>query len=183
VVVAINLFAEDKPAEVERIREIAMQAGAFAAVPSSHYADGAKGAAALAEAVVAAAAQPSDFRFLYPLDIPLKDKINAIATQIYGADAVEYSPDADKKLAAYEASGFGGLPICMAKTHLSLSHEPSWKGRPRGFTLPVREVRLSAGAGFVYPLCGAMMTMPGYGTTPSGQLVDIDEDGRIVGLF
>ena len=183
VVVAINLFAEDKPAEVERIREIAMQAGAFAAVPASHYADGAKGAAALAEAVVAAANQPSDFRFLYPLDIPLKDKINAIATQIYGAADVDYSPDADKKLAAYEASGYGGLPICMAKTHLSLSHEPSWKGRPRGFTLPVREVRLSAGAGFVYPLCGAMMTMPGYGTNPSGQLVDIDEDGRIVGLF
>ncbi len=183
VVVAINLFAEDKPAEVECIRQIAMQAGAFAAVPSSHYADGAPGAAALAEAVVAAANQPSDFRFLYPLDIPLKDKIEAIATRIYGAAAVEYSPDADKKLATYEASGYGGLPICMAKTHLSLSHEPSWKGRPTGYTLPIREVRLSAGAGFVYPLCGAMMTMPGYGTNPSGQQVDIDEDGRIVGLF
>ncbi|PZS03573.1 MAG: formate--tetrahydrofolate ligase [Candidatus Chloroheliales bacterium] len=183
VVVAINLFAEDKPAEVECIRRVALQAGAFAAVPAAHYAEGAKGAAALAEAVVAAAAQPSDFHFLYPLDAPLKDKINTIATQIYGAAEVDYSPDADKKLAAYEAAGYGELPICMAKTHLSLSHEPTWKGRPTGYTLPVREVRLSAGAGFVYPLCGTMMTMPGYGTAPSGQQVDIDEDGRIVGLF
>jgi formate--tetrahydrofolate ligase len=183
VVVAINLFAEDKPAEVECIRRIAMQAGAFAAVPASHYAEGAKGAAALAEAVVAAAAQPSDFRFLYPLDIPLMDKINTIATQIYGAAAVDYSPDADRKLAAYEAAGYGGLPVCMAKTHLSLSHEPSWKGRPTGYTLPIRDVLLSAGAGFVYPLCGTMMTMPGYGSAPSGQQVDIDEDDRIVGLF
>ncbi len=183
VVVAINLFAEDAPAEVELIRNIALQAGAFAAVPAAHFAEGAKGAAALAEAVVAACEQPSDFRPLYPLDISLKDKIRAIATQIYGAAEVEYWPEAEKQISAFEAAGYGGLPICMAKTQLSLSHEPTWKGRPTGYVLPIREVRLSAGAGFVYPLCGAMLTMPGYGTSPSGQQVDIDDEGRIVGLF
>lgn len=183
VVVAINIFAEDSSAEIECVRQAALAAGAFAAVPARHFAEGAAGAAALAEAVVAAAAQPGDFRFLYPLDLPLKQKIHTIATQLYGAADVEYSPEANKQLTTYEVAGFGQLPICMAKTHLSLSHEPTWKGRPTGYILPVREVRLSAGAGFVYPLCGAMLTMPGYGTNPSGQQVDIDENGNIVGLF
>ncbi len=183
VVVAVNVFGEDTLAEIALIQRIAEQAGAFAAVPARHFAQGAAGAAELAAAVVSAANQPSDFHFLYDLDQPLKAKIAAIATNLYGAADVEYTGAAEASLRSFEANGYGGLPICMAKSHLSLSHEPTWKGRPTGYTLPVREVKLSAGAGFVYPLCGTMLTMPGLGSNPGGQNVDLDDSGRIVGLF
>ncbi|MFH0802604.1 MAG: formate--tetrahydrofolate ligase, partial [bacterium] len=120
---------------------------------------------------------------LYPLELSIKEKIETIATRIYGAKKVEYSPETEKKIKHFTALGFAGLPVCMAKTHLSLSHEPSWKGRPRDFTLPVRDIRASVGAGFLYPLCGEMRTMPGLPSDPAGAHIDIDEDGRVVGLF
>jgi methylenetetrahydrofolate dehydrogenase (NADP+)/methenyltetrahydrofolate cyclohydrolase/formyltetrahydrofolate synthetase/formate--tetrahydrofolate ligase len=133
--------------------------------------------------VVSACEQPSDFQFLYPLDISIKEKIGIIAKKVYGADGVDYTPEASAQIAAYEKAGFGGLPICMAKTHLSLSHDPALKGVPTGFTLPIREVRASVGAGFIYPLCGEMRTMPGLPSKPVFFKVDIDEDGKVVGLF
>ena len=142
------------------------------------------GAEALAHAVWAAAEEGApDFRFLYPDDAPLRDKIEAIATRIYGADGVEYQPAAAKSLKLYEELGFGHLPVCMAKTQYSLSHDANLKGRPKGFTLPIREVRLSAGAGFITPLCGEMRTMPGLPSKPGGENIDVDADGNIVGLF
>lgn len=182
VVVAINAFPTDTQAEWATIEKSAKQAGALAAVPSSHYANGGAGAAELARAVVNAAEQPSNFHFLYPLDISIKQKIEIIATQMYGAGSVEYSDDADSKIAYYTKLGYGNLPICMAKTHLSLSHDPKLKGRPTGFALPIRDVRLSAGAGFIYPLCGTMLTMPGLPSDPAGAHMDIDEQGNTVGL-
>ena len=133
--------------------------------------------------VVSAAEQPNAFHFLYELDQPIKAKIETIARRIYGADGVSYEPLAERQIKSYEANGFGNLPICMAKTHLSLSHDPSLKGAPTGFTLPVREVRASVGAGFIYPICGDMMTMPGLPEHPASEGVDIDDDGNIVGLF
>ena len=129
------------------------------------------------------AEQPAKFDFLYPLDQPIKAKIEKIATDIYGADGVEYSPLAERQIADYEKAGFGELPICMAKTHLSISHDPSLKGAPSGFTVPVREVRASVGAGFIYPLLGEMRTMPGLGATPAFMKVDLDDEGNVVGLF
>ncbi len=165
------------------MQRLAADAGAYAAIEAHHWAQGGAGAADLAEAVVAAADEPSSFEFLYPLDLPIKDKIEAIATQIYGAAGVEYSADADRQIASYEKAGFGNLPICMAKTHLSISHDPSLKGAPTGFTVPVREVRASVGAGFIYPLLGEMRTMPGLSARPAYLDVDIDEDGSVVGLF
>ncbi|RME09616.1 MAG: formate--tetrahydrofolate ligase, partial [Ardenticatenia bacterium] len=137
----------------------------------------------LAEAVVQACEQPSNFRFLYDLDLPIKEKIRIIATQVYGAADVEFSSEAEQQIKAYEQSGFGNLPICIAKTHLSLSHDPTLKGAPRGFIFPIREVRASVGAGFIYPLAGEMKTMPGLPATPAFMNVDIDEDGNVVGLF
>ena len=133
--------------------------------------------------MVSASEQPNNFQFLYPLDVSIKQKIEAIATKVYGASGVDYTPEASAQIAAYEKAGFGGLPICMAKTHLSLSHDPALKGVPTGFTLPVREVRASVGAGFIYPLCGEMRTMPGLPSKPVFFKVDIDDDGKIVGLF
>jgi formyltetrahydrofolate synthetase len=183
VVVCVNGFADDTDAEMEMVREYSEDQGAFAAVKSTHWADGGEGAEALAEAVVAACEEPSDFKFLYPLDWPIKKKIEHIAKEIYGADGVTFEPLAEEQIAAYEKAGFGNLPICMAKTHLSLSHDPALKGVPKGFTVPVREVRASVGAGFVYPLLGAMSTMPGLATHPAYMNVDIDDDGNIVGLF
>jgi len=184
VVVAVNGFATDTPAEMEMVREYAVSQGAEDAVLCTHWADGGKGAAALAEAVVAACEKPSNFQFLYPLEWSIKQKIEHIATTIYGADGVSYEPLAEEQIAAYERAGFGNLPICMAKTHLSLSHDPNWKGVPKGFILPVREVRASVGAGFIYPLIGRMSTMPGLATHPAYMDIDIDlETGKIVGLF
>ncbi len=183
VVVAINRFKYDTPAEIELVQRLAAQTGAYAAVPSNHWARGGEGAIELAEAVVSAAEQPSNFQFLYPLDLSIKEKIETIATKVYGAARVEYTPEANAQIAAYEKAGFGNLPICMAKTHLSLSHDPTLKGVPTGFTLPVREVRASVGAGFIYPLCGEMRTMPGLPSKPVFMKVDIDENGKVVGLF
>jgi methylenetetrahydrofolate dehydrogenase (NADP+)/methenyltetrahydrofolate cyclohydrolase/formyltetrahydrofolate synthetase/formate--tetrahydrofolate ligase len=183
VVVAVNHFPTDTPAEIELVQKVALSAGATAAVTGKHWADGGAGAAELAEAVVQAAEQPSEFRFLYELDQPIKAKIETIATEVYGAGGVEYSSEAEQQIKLYEKNGFGGLPICMAKTHLSLSHDPALKGAPKGFTLPIREVRASVGAGFIYPLCGEMKTMPGLPAVPAFMEVDIDEDGRVVGLF
>lgn len=183
VVVAINRFPYDTPEEVEIIRQAAVGAGALAAVESFVHANGGEGGAELAEAVAEACERPSDFRYLYELDVPIKQKIEAIATRIYGADGVDYEPDAERKIAAFEAQGLGNLPICMAKTHLSLSHDPNLKGRPTGWRLPVRDVRPSVGAGFLYPLCGTMSTMPGLPSRPAAVDVDIDEAGNVVGLF
>jgi methylenetetrahydrofolate dehydrogenase (NADP+) / methenyltetrahydrofolate cyclohydrolase / formyltetrahydrofolate synthetase len=183
VVVAINQFKYDTPAEIELVQRMAAETGAYAAVPTNHWAKGGEGAIALAEAVVSACEQPSNFQFLYPLDISIKEKIETIAKKVYGADGVDYTPEANAQIAAYEKAGFGDLPICMAKTHLSLSHDPTLKGVPTGFTLPIREVRASVGAGFIYPLCGEMRTMPGLPSKPVFMKVDIDENGKVVGLF
>jgi methylenetetrahydrofolate dehydrogenase (NADP+)/methenyltetrahydrofolate cyclohydrolase/formyltetrahydrofolate synthetase len=183
VVVAINKFQYDTPAEVALVKKVAEQAGAYAAVPSDHWANGGAGAVELAEAVVSACDQPNNFDFLYPLDWPIKKKIETIASKVYGADGVDYTPLANQQIEAYEKAGFGNLPICMAKTHLSLSHDPNWKGVPTNYTLPIREVRASVGAGFIYPLCGEMRTMPGLPARPVFMQVDLAEDGRILGLF
>ena len=184
VVVAINSFPQDTPAEVEAVRAVALAAGARAAVVADHWAKGGEGAEDLARAVWDAAEEGSpDFKLLYPDEASLTSKIETIATQVYGADGVDLSPQAAKQLAQYEALGFGRLPICMAKSQYSLSHDASLKGRPTGFRLPIREVRLSAGAGFVTPLAGEMRTMPGLPSRPGGENIDLDDDGDIVGLF
>ncbi|MEB2287524.1 MAG: formate--tetrahydrofolate ligase [Anaerolineae bacterium] len=182
VVVAVNRFSADTDAEVALVKRIAEEAGAEAAVMSDHWASGGAGAIELAEAVIAACEKPSNFEFLYDLDLPLKQKIETIAREIYGADGVTFEPLAEQQIAFYEQSGFGKLPICMAKTHLSLSHDPALKGVPTGFTVPVREVRASVGAGFVYPLLGTMSTMPGLSTFPVFMNIDMDENGKIRGL-
>jgi len=183
VVVAINLFASDTDREVETVRRIALENGAFAAEVSEVWEKGGEGGINLAEAVVRACDEPQDFRFLYPLDIPIKEKIEIIATKIYGADGVIYEPKAEEGIKRFTDLGWDKLPICMAKTHLSLSHDPKLKGRPRGFKLPIRDIRPSIGAGFLYPLCGEMSTMPGLPSEPAGNKVDIDHQGRVVGLF
>lgn len=185
VVVAVNRFTYDTAAEVEMVERTAQEAGAVAAVMSNHWAEGGEGAQELAQAVIEACnhSNPEDFRFLYPLEMTLKQKIETIATKVYGARDVAYEPKAEQQLKAYEEAGFGNLPICMAKTHLSLSHEPTWKGVPKDYTLPIREVRASVGAGFIYPLCGEMRTMPGLPSKPAFMNVDLDEQGRVVGLF
>ncbi len=183
VVVAINHFDTDTQEEIEVIRERAITAGAEDAVVSNVWLKGGAGGEELAEAVVKAAEKPSNFNFLYPLDWPIKKKIETIATKIYGADGVDYLPLAENKIELYTKQGFDKLPICMAKTHLSLSHDPNLKNRPRGFRVPIRDIRASVGAGFLYPLLGEMRTMPGLPKVPAGTKVDIDENGRIVGLF
>jgi len=180
-VVAINAFPDDHPADVRAIAEIAEEFGARSAV-STHFVDGGAGAKELADAVAEAAQEPSEFRVLYPDDMSLRDKIRTVATKVYGADDIDVSPLASRQLDTYERSGFGHLPVCIAKTHLSLSSDPTLHGAPTGWTLPVREVRASVGAGFVYPICGAMSTMPGLGASPALQRIDIDADGDIVGL-
>jgi formate--tetrahydrofolate ligase len=180
-VVAINAFPTDHASEHEAIREIAESMGARAAL-CTHFADGGAGATELAEAVVEACAGPSGFQFLYPDDAPLKEKIEAVATRIYGAAKVDYSAAANRQLDTYERNGFGSLPVCIAKTHLSISGDASLKGAPSGHTLSVREVRASVGAGFVYPICGDMSTMPGLGTAPAAAIIDFDDNGEIVGL-
>jgi formate--tetrahydrofolate ligase len=180
-VVAINSFPTDHPSEHQVIKDVADELGARAAV-CTHYADGGRGAAELAEAVSEAADEPSDFRFLYPDSASLREKIEAIATRVYGAEGVSYSTQAAAQLDTYERAGFGRLPVCIAKTHLSISSDPALKGAPTGWILPVREVRASVGAGFVYPICGDVRTMPGLSSNPAAARIDIDEDGMIVGL-
>jgi len=184
VVVAVNSYPTDTPAEVEAIREAALAAGARDAVVSRHFESGGAGAEALASAVWDAASEGApEFHLLYPDDLPLREKIETIAVRVYGASGVDELPAATRALDTYEQLGFGTLPVCMAKTHLSLSHDPSRKGRPSGFRVPIRDVRLSAGAGFVTPLLGEMRTMPGLPSHPAGETIDIDEAGEIVGLF
>jgi len=184
-VVAVNAFPTDHDSEYDAIREIAAEEGVRCAV-STHFADGGAGATELAELVAEAAAGPGEqggFRFLYPDEAPLREKVDLIATEVYGADGVDYSPAAARDLDTYTSEGYGRLPVCVAKTHLSLSADPTLKGAPSGWRLPVREVRLSAGAGFVYLICGDMQTMPGLGSAPAAESIDIDADGETVGLY
>lgn len=183
VVVAVNKFTYDTPAEIEMVKKAAVEAGAETAAMSDHWAKGGDGARELAEAVVAACEKPSNFEFLYPLELSIKEKIETIAKKMYSAGEVIYEPLAERQIKSYEENGFGNLPICMAKTHLSISHDPALKNAPSGYTLSVREARASVGAGFIYPLLGTMRTMPGLGSTPAYLNVDIDDDGKVVGLF
>jgi formyltetrahydrofolate synthetase len=184
VVVAVNRFKFDTDAEIALIRKIALEAGAEDAVMSNHWAKGGDGAVELAKAVVKACEKPSNFKFLYPLDMSIKEKIEIIAKQIYGADGVQYSKEAERQIELYTDAGFDKLPICMAKTQLSLSHDPNLKGAPTGFIVPVREIRASVGAGFLFPLLGEMTTMPGLPTRPAFYDVDFNlETDKIEGLF
>jgi formate--tetrahydrofolate ligase len=180
-VVAINSFPTDHPSEQAAVREIAEELGVRSAV-CNNFAEGGRGATALAEAVDEAAREPSSFHFLYPSSATLREKIETIATKVYGADSVEYYPPAAEQLDSFERNGFGNLSVCIAKTHLSISSDPKLKGAPTGWKLPVREVRASVGAGFVYPICGEMRTMPGLPSSPNAMRIDIDENGEIVGL-
>jgi formyltetrahydrofolate synthetase len=184
VVVAVNSFVNDTQAELELVRAASLEAGAEASVVSRHWAEGGEGAVDLAKAVIEAAEVPSNFQFLYPLEATIKEKIETICREIYGADGVEFLPEAEARIELYTRLGFDKLPICMAKTHLSLSHDPALKGVPKGFTVPVRDIRASVGAGFLYPLVGNMRTLPGLPTRPAFYDVDLDlETGRVVGLF
>jgi formate--tetrahydrofolate ligase len=180
-VVAINAFASDHASEHRAIRDIAEAVGARVAV-ATHFADGGRGAVDLAGAVVEACSEPSSFAYAYPLEATLKDKIAAIATRVYGAAGVSYSTLAERQIEGYERNGFGTLPVCIAKTHLSISADPALKGAPTGHVIHVREARASVGAGFVYPICGDMTTMPGLGATPAAAAIDFDERGEIIGL-
>jgi formate--tetrahydrofolate ligase len=180
-VVAVNAFPTDHPSEHAAIQAIAAELGVRSAV-STHFVDGGRGAAELAEVVAEAAEQPTSFRFLYPDEMNLRDKIETVATKVYGADRVENDLAASRQITSYEQAGFGHLPVCIAKTHLSISSDPKLKGAPTGWTMPVREVRASVGAGFIYPLCGDMRTMPGLSSSPAAARIDIDEHGEIVGL-
>jgi len=183
VVVAINVFPTDTPAEIELIRRRSLAAGAEGAYLSEVWAKGGAGGEDLARAVLKAAEQPKQFRFLYELDWPIKQKIETIAATIYGADGVDYLPAAEQQIKKYTDLGYANLPICMAKTHLSISHDAALKGRPSGFRVPIREVRASMGAGFLYPLLGEMRTMPGLPSEPNTWKIDLDGQGHVVGLF
>jgi formyltetrahydrofolate synthetase len=182
-VVAVNKFPSDTAEELDLVRRLALEHGAYAAEVTTGFEQGGKGATALAEAVVAAADEQSDFRFAYPYDAPIEEKIRAIAKDVYGADDVFLLKTARDKAAAFEAAGMGKLPICMAKTHLSLSHDASLLNAPTGFTVTVRDLRPYTGAGWIVALCGDMQTMPGLGKTPAAFAIDVDEDGNTVGLF
>jgi formate--tetrahydrofolate ligase len=182
-VVGINRFPTDTDDELEAVRTLALERGAYAAEVNEAFLRGGEGATALAEAAMDAAEQPSDFDFAYPLDAPIAEKIDLIATKVYGADGAELLPLAAKRAAELEAAGLGELPICMAKTHLSLAHDPALKNAPTGFTVPVRDLRPYTGAGWIVALCGDMMTMPGLGKTPAAFAIDVDENGETVGLF
>jgi formate--tetrahydrofolate ligase len=181
-VIAINRFANDHDGDIQEIEAIAREHGVRSAV-ATHVVDGGAGAMELAAAVVDASNDETDFRYTYELDLPLADKLEAVATKVYGADGIEISPSAASQLKVFTRAGFGDLPVLIAKTHLSISHDPRLKGAPTGWTLPIREVRLAAGAGYVYAIAGDMRTMPGLGISPAAQRIDIDAEGRIVGLF
>ena len=184
VVVTINRFAFDRDSEVEIVRKKAIEAGAEDAIPIEVHAKGGAGGREAAEVICKAADRGGDFKFLYPLDASIKEKIETIATKIYGADGVDYLPEAEAKIKLFTEQGLDKLPLCMAKTHLSLSHDPALKGRPRGFRVPIRDIRPATGAGYLYPLLGEMRTMPGLPKRPAAVDVDIDvETGRIIGLF
>lgn len=183
VVVGINVFGTETEKELEMVRKAAMAAGAHDCVISEVFAKGGEGGAAFAKALVKACDEPKKFQLTYDSDAPIKKKAEAIATKIYGAAGVNWSPEASKRIKAFEEAGFGKLSVCMAKTQYSFSHDPKLLGAPEGWTLPIRDARLSAGAGFVYLICGDMMTMPGLGKTPGGQNIDINEKGEIIGMF
>jgi formyltetrahydrofolate synthetase len=183
VVVAINRFESDTDRELAFVERFARDSGAEGAFVSYAWERGGAGGISLAEAVVHACRQPSNFKLLYALELPIKEKIERIADKIYGADGVQYSPEAEYKIQLYSQLGFDKLPICMAKTHLSLSHDEQLKGRPRRFRVPIRDVRAAVGAGYLYPICGDMRTMPALPRVPAGTRMDVDENGRIVGLF
>jgi formate--tetrahydrofolate ligase len=182
-VVAVNRFNTDTDREIDLVKKAALRHGAFGCAVSELWRYGSKGGVDLAKAVAEAADGRSRFKFLYPLDISIKEKIETIAKRVYGAGGVRYGPLAEENIALYKRLGFGGLPVCMAKTHLSLSHDPRLKGAPKGFTLPVSDVRPSVGAGFLYALCGEMRTMPSLPSHPAGEKVDIDSKGEVKGLF
>jgi len=182
-VVCINRFTTDTEGEMEVVRQKALEAGAERVVVSNVWAEGGKGGVEVAEALVEACEKQNHFKLLYPDEAPIREKIEAIATKVYGARQVSYSSVARRKMKRFEELGWDRLPICMAKTHLSLSHDPNLKGRPEGFVLPVRDIRPSLGAGFLYPLCGDMRTIPGLPTRPAGEKVDITAEGKVVGLF
>jgi formate--tetrahydrofolate ligase len=182
-VVGVNKFPTDTAEELELVRRLATEAGAYAAEINTAFEDGGAGATALAEAAIAAADEPNEFDFTYTLDAPIEEKIRLVATRVYGADGVELLPAAKQKAAAWADSDLARLPICMAKTHLSLSHDPSLRNAPTGFTVTVRDLRPYTGAGWIVALCGDMMTMPGLGKTPAAFAIDIDENGETVGLF
>jgi len=183
VVVTINRRTTDTDAEIALVKKLADAAGVAACVPIDVWAKGGEGGKEAAEAVVAACDMPKEFKFLYPDDASIKEKIEAIATKIYGADGVDYTALAEQKIKQFTEAGYDKLPLCMAKTHLSLSHDPNLKGVPKGYRLPVVDIRPSIGAGFLYPLCGAMRTMPGLPSRPAAVDVDIDENGKTLVLF
>lgn len=184
MVVAVNSFKYDTDAEVKLVQQIAEQAGAEGAFKCTHWMNGGKGAIELGEAVMAAAKKTNHFEFLYPLDWPIKKKIETIATKIYRADGVDYSPEAEAKIELYTKLGFDKLPINMAKTHLSFTADANVKGAPTGFRIPIRDIRASVGAGFLYPLVGSMRTMPGLPSRPVFYDVDLDlKTGKVLGLF
>jgi formyltetrahydrofolate synthetase len=183
VVVAINVFGTESPAEIEMVKKAAREAGASDCVISEVFAKGGEGGAEFARALVKACEEPRHFKLTYDSDAPIKKKVEAVAKNIYGAAGVDWSPEASKRVKQFEEAGFGRLSVCMAKTQYSFSHDPKLLGAPEGFNLPIRDARLSAGAGFVYLICGDMMTMPGLGKNPGGQNIDINEKGEIVGMF
>jgi len=183
VVVAVNKFATDTRRELDVVKEAAVEAGAEGAYVSEVWAKGGPGGAELAEAVVRACEKPSQFKFLYPVEAPIKEKIETVATKVYGAARVEYASAAEQKVRLFTELGYDKFPICMAKTHLSLSHDPARKGVPTGYALPIRDIRASVGAGFLYPLCGEMRTLPGLPSRPVFMDVDLDAKGRVKGLF
>jgi formate--tetrahydrofolate ligase len=181
--VAVNRFASDTDSELAFVLNRARQMDVIGAAVSEVHANGGQGGSELANLVVIAAGQPSEMKLFYPDDMPIKEKIETLARQVYTADGVEFAPEASRKIKLYTELGFGRLPVCMAKTHLSLSHDPNLKGAPHGYKFPVRDIRLSAGAGYLYPLAGEMQTMPGLGSDPAATRVDLDADGSIAGLF
>jgi formyltetrahydrofolate synthetase len=182
-VVGVNRRAGDSDEDLERARGLVLEAGAFAAEINDGFGSGGAGAGALAEAVVRACEQPAQTSPLYPIDAPIKDKIEAVAKKIFRAGEVEYTPVVSRKIEEFTAQGLDTLPVCMAKTHLSLSHESSWLNAPEGYTLPIRDIRPYTGAGWLVPLCGDILQMPGLGKQPAAFDIDIDKDGRTVGLF
>jgi formyltetrahydrofolate synthetase len=182
-VVAINAFPGDTDEEVATVRRLALELGAHAAAVNTAFEDGGEGARELAEAVVDAAEKPNAFEPMYELDAPIVDKIESIAKRVYGADGIFLLPAAENDVKRFTEQGLDNVPICMAKTHLSLSHDPALTNAPTGFTVPVRAVRAYTGAGWIVALCGDMQTMPGLSASPAAFNVDIDENGRTVGLF
>ena len=181
-VVAINRFPEDQPEELDAVKHAALEAGAFAVEESCAFSQGGAGATELAEAVISACQEPSQLKYLYPLEASIQEKVDALARQVYGAGEVRWEDGAQRQARRYTDLGWGTLPICMAKTHLSISADPKMLGRPQGHTFPITDLRIAAGAGFVYPLAGQILTLPGLPKSPNAFKIDVDEKGNVVGL-